>query len=104
MVTNGADQLSESNLEKSMFEQYEKSAVERNRGYAYAMSNYYPKRLGVRVIYFSVDYGGEPWRRICSDLEIVKIEGIHGQFDVADIAKHLRAWLHMLGGEAAISS
>ena len=87
-----------------MFEQYEKSAAERNRGYAYAMSNYYPKRLGVRVVFFSVDYTGEPWRRICSDLEMVKIEGIHGQFDVADIARHLRARLRMLRGEVAISS
>ena len=31
------------------------------------MSNYVPKPLAVPVIYISVDYRGEAWRRISSD-------------------------------------
>jgi hypothetical protein len=42
------------------------------------------------VIYFSVDYPGEAWRRITSNLEIIKSPGSHFDLDLADIAKHLR--------------
>jgi acyl-CoA synthetase (AMP-forming)/AMP-acid ligase II len=85
--------LGEPNLEKVMFEKFEQSSADRNMRYACVMSNYFPKHLAVRVIYFSVDYGAGAWRRISSDLEIIKSSGTHNNLDFADIAKHLRARL-----------
>jgi acyl-CoA synthetase (AMP-forming)/AMP-acid ligase II len=72
--------------------------AERDKKYEVALSNYAPKSLAVRVIYFSVVYGGGGvWRRISPDLEIIKLPGDHYNFDVADVAQNLRARLH---GEA----
>jgi thioesterase domain-containing protein len=72
---------------------FEQSDAERFARTLTAMSNYSPKPLAVRVIYFSIDFSARPWRRISSDLEIIKSPGSHGQVDIADIAKHLRARL-----------
>jgi hypothetical protein len=54
------------------------------------MSNYVPKLLSVPVIFFSVDYPDEPWRRISADLEIIKSPGNHFDLDVDDIVRHLQ--------------
>jgi acyl-CoA synthetase (AMP-forming)/AMP-acid ligase II/thioesterase domain-containing protein len=65
------------------------------RLYAGAMSNYFPKPLAVQVVHISVDYGAGAWQRISADLEIIKSPGHHYQFDLTDIAEHLRARLIM---------
>jgi acyl-CoA synthetase (AMP-forming)/AMP-acid ligase II/thioesterase domain-containing protein len=61
--------------------------------YAYAMSNYFPKPLAVRVVHISVDFGAGAWRRISADLEMIKSPGHHYQFDLSDIVEHVRACL-----------
>ncbi len=60
-----------------------------------AMSRYRPKPLSVRVVYFSADYSGEPWRRISPDLEVIKLAGGHYgvPLDPSDFANHLRTRL-----------
>jgi oxalate---CoA ligase len=68
----------------------DQSVAKRDAIYEVAMSNYAPKPLAVPVIYFSVDYPGEAWRRISSNLEIIKSPGSHFDLDLADIAKHVR--------------
>jgi acyl-CoA synthetase (AMP-forming)/AMP-acid ligase II/thioesterase domain-containing protein/acyl carrier protein len=54
------------------------------------LPNYSPKPLAVRVIYFSADYNAKDWRRISSDLELIKTPGAHTDLDLAYIAEHLR--------------
>ena len=66
---------------------------ERSSRYAAAMSNYLPKPLAVRVICFSIDFDARPWRRISSNLEIIKTPGDHYLPDFAYIAKYLRGLL-----------
>jgi thioesterase domain-containing protein len=63
--------------------------------YGIAMSRYFPAPLAVRVIYFSAEYDGEVWRRLCSDLEVIKLPRDHfGMFtDPTDLVDHLRARL-----------
>ena len=58
-----------------------------------AMSNYLPKPLAVRVTCFSIDFDARPWRRISSNLEIIKAPGDHYLPDFAYIAKYLKALL-----------
>ena len=72
----------------------ERRRAERKMRYACAMSNYLPTPLAVRVVYFAIDYNGGPWRRISSDLEIIKLAGHHFDYSFADIANHLNARLH----------
>jgi oxalate---CoA ligase len=68
--------------------------AERDKKYEVAFSNYAPEPLAVRVIYFSVVYGGGgEWRRISPDLEVIKTPGDHYNFDLAGIAQNLRARL-----------
>ena len=69
------------------------AVANRDANYEIAMSNYVPKQLAVPVIYFSVDYPGEPWQRISPNLEIIKSPGNHFDLDFADIAKHLQVRL-----------
>jgi hypothetical protein len=64
-----------------------------SRRYAYAMSNYFPKPLEVRVVHVSVDFGAGAWQRISADLEMTKSPGHHYQFDLPDIVEHVRACL-----------
>ena len=54
-----------------------------------AMSVYSPKPLSVPVIYFAAEYGVQPWRRISSDIAIIKLSGSHGDAvrDLANLAK-----------------
>ena len=62
----------------------------RTSRYAYAMSKYKPRPLDVRVIHFSVDFAGKPWRRVSHDLEIIKSPGNHYDYDFPHIAAHIR--------------
>ena len=62
------------------------SKHEREIRYKYALANYAPTPLAVHVVYFALDYGGGPWRRISSDLEIIKLSGDHIYYDLAEIA------------------
>ena len=73
------------------------AVAERDATYEVAMSNYVPKPLDVPVIYISVDYRGEAWRRISSTLEIHKSPGSHFQLDYIDIASHLKPRLQAHG-------
>ena len=82
-----ANQLGEPSFEELMLEQSERTR------YAYAMSNYFPKPLAVRVVHISVDFGAEAWRRLSADLEIIKSPGHHYQFDLLGIVEHVRACL-----------
>jgi oxalate---CoA ligase len=61
--------------------------------YAYAMSNYFPKPLAVRVVHISVDFSAGAWKRVSPDLEIIKSPGHHYQFDLPDIVQRVRACL-----------
>jgi thioesterase domain-containing protein len=62
--------------------------------YGSVVSNYLPKPLAVRVIYFSMEHGlGGAWQRISPDLEVIKLPGTHDSFDLAAFADHLRARL-----------
>ena len=73
---------------------FAESPLERRMRYAgIILSNYFPKPLAVPVLYFSVDYGGEAWRRISSDLEVIKSAGDHNNLDFVHIAGHLKARL-----------
>ena len=65
----------------------------RNSKYARVVWNYLPKPLAVRVIAFSVEYGQGAWRRMSSDLEVIKLPGTHGDIDLAAFAAHLRSRL-----------
>jgi acyl-CoA synthetase (AMP-forming)/AMP-acid ligase II/thioesterase domain-containing protein len=76
---------------------FKEAAAERDATYEFAMSNYVPKPLAVPVIYISVDYRGEAWRRVSSTLEIIKSPGSHFQLDYTDIAKHLKCRLRAHG-------
>jgi acyl-CoA synthetase (AMP-forming)/AMP-acid ligase II/acyl carrier protein len=60
--------------------------------YSVAMSKYLPRPLGVRVLYFSADYAGKPWRRISTDLEVIRLSGGHYGVptDPSDLARHLQ--------------
>jgi acyl-CoA synthetase (AMP-forming)/AMP-acid ligase II/thioesterase domain-containing protein/acyl carrier protein len=57
--------------------------------------NYFPKPLDVRVLYFSVGYDAETWRRISPDLDVIKLPGDHLSvlIDPTDLAVHLKARL-----------
>ena len=79
-------------FQRSVAEEHRRA--ERTMRYACAMSNYIPTPLAVRAIYFPIDYSGKPWRRISSDLEVIKLAGHHFDYSFADIAKHLQARLH----------
>jgi thioesterase domain-containing protein len=65
------------------------------RAYAVPGSRYLPKRLSVRVVYFSAAYSGDPWRRVSPDLEIIKLSGDHYAVarDCTEFADHLRPLL-----------
>jgi oxalate---CoA ligase len=71
----------------------EQTAAQRDAKYAAAMANYVPKPLAVRVIDFSVDFSGEPLRRISSDVDIIKSHGNHYSLDFEHIVKNLKARL-----------
>jgi oxalate---CoA ligase len=75
----------------------QRSNAELNARHARAMSNYVPKPLTVRVIYFSIDFDAEVWRKISPDLEIVKSPGDHYDYDFAYIARYLQARLRSEG-------
>ena len=59
------------------------------------LSNYVPKPLGVRVLFFSAEYDAETWQRISPDFEVIKLESDHVSvlIDPTDLAKHLKARL-----------
>jgi thioesterase domain-containing protein len=59
------------------------------------LSNYFPKPLGVRVLYFSAGYEAETWRRVIPDLEVIGLSGDHLSvlIDPTDLAENLRARL-----------
>jgi len=65
------------------------------RAYSLPGSHYLPQPLPVRVIYFSAEYNGQPWRRISSDLEIIELSGDHYAIvsDCTELANHLRVVL-----------
>ena len=81
------------NLVRSGTGQEDTSGVDWPSGYAVALSNYSPTHLAVRVIFFSIDYGGGAWRRICSGLEEINSGGNHFHPDFANVAKRLTAFL-----------
>jgi oxalate---CoA ligase len=93
-VKNRVRRLTVGAVERSPFEE---TIAKRDATYEGAMSSYVPKPLSVPVIYFSVDYPGEPWRRISPDLQIIKSPGNHFDLDLADIAKHLKMRLQAAG-------
>jgi hypothetical protein len=66
---------------------------ERDSRYGTIVSNYLPKPLAARVLYFSLEYGIGAWWRISSDLEVIKLSGTHNGFDIDDVANYLRARL-----------
>ena len=74
---------------------FKETVAERDATYEVAMSNYVPKPLAVPVVYISVDYRGEAWRRMSSTLEIHKSPGSHFRLDYDDIARHLRPRLQV---------
>jgi acyl-CoA synthetase (AMP-forming)/AMP-acid ligase II/thioesterase domain-containing protein len=55
-------------------------------------TNYFPKPLAVRVIYFSAEHGAEAWAHICPDLEVIKLPSDHFMvlIDPTDLAEHLK--------------
>ena len=63
--------------------------------YSIAMARYLPKPLAVPVTYFSADHTGRGWRRITSDLEVIKLSGDHLAviIDPTDLATHLQLLL-----------
>lgn len=58
--------------------------------YSAAMSNYLPKPLAVRTIYFKLDFGIGAWRRISPDLDVIKSVGTHELPDFTYVAENLR--------------
>jgi thioesterase domain-containing protein len=66
---------------------------QRNSKYARVVRNFLPKPLAVRVVYLSVEYSLGAWRRISSDVEVIKLPGTHGEIDLAALAGHLRSCL-----------
>jgi thioesterase domain-containing protein/acyl carrier protein len=68
-------------------------ADERVSKYALAMSNYFPRPLDVRVIYFSTEYGVGTWRRLSPNIEVIKLPGNHYDYDLASLADRLSARL-----------
>jgi len=65
------------------------------QAYSFPGSRYIPKPLSVRVVYFSAAYDWRPWRRINSDLEVIKLSGDHYAIvrDCTELADHLRGLL-----------
>lgn len=57
-----------------------------------AISNYFPAPLAVRVVYFEGRFNGRAWRRISSDLEVIKLAVGHESIitNPSDLAHHLR--------------
>ena len=57
-----------------------------------ALSSYRPAPLAVPVWHFSSYYDGEAWRRISSDLEVIRVPGEHEAVrkDPTSFADHLR--------------
>jgi thioesterase domain-containing protein len=66
------------------------------RIYELAMSRYVPAPLAARVIYFAAEFNGEPWRRLSSELELIKLSGDHFTvtIDPSEVADHFGARLH----------
>ena len=92
-VLNGpilADQLARPSIHRSRVDRF---ADDGDTKYAWAMSNYVPKPLAVRIIHFTVDFPVGAWRRLSSNVEIIKSSGTHNNLNFADIAKHLTAQL-----------
>ena len=69
--------------------------TDRDRQYARTMSNYFPKPIAVRTIFFSADFDGEGWRPLSPDLEVVKLNGDHAGVvnNSTDLASYLKARL-----------
>ena len=65
------------------------------QNYATAFSRYLPMPLAIPVVYFSSDYLGTPWRRISSDLKVIKLGGDHIAVpsDPSELSVHLRRLL-----------
>jgi 4-hydroxybenzoyl-CoA reductase gamma subunit len=65
------------------------------RAYAIPGSRYLPKPLSVRIIYFSAAYSWQPWRRISSDIQAIKLSSDHYSVvrDPTELANHLRVLL-----------
>ena len=89
--------ISGSNCPSTEVLHLKETVVERDATYEVAMSNYVPEPLAVPVIYISVDYRGEAWRRISPTLEIHRSSGSHFRLDYADIARYLRPRLQAHG-------
>jgi oxalate---CoA ligase len=67
----------------------------RTARYSTMMSNYNPKPLDVRVIYFSVDFGPGKWGSVSRNLEVVKSPGTHLLLDIPHIAGVLSTHLYL---------
>jgi oxalate---CoA ligase len=60
--------------------------------YSGVLSHYLPKPLAVPVTYLQFEFNGEAWRRMSSNLEVIKLSGDHESIitDPGDLAIHLR--------------
>jgi thioesterase domain-containing protein len=69
--------------------------------YSGVLSHYLPKPLDVPVSYLQFEFNGEAWRRMSSNLEVIKLSGDHESIitDPGDLAIHLRARLQKFSGE-----
>jgi thioesterase domain-containing protein len=61
--------------------------------YSVAMSNYLPDSIDVPVTFFVAEQNAEPWRKIASRLDVVKLPNDHGQViaAISNLAEHLEA-------------
>ena len=91
IAATAADASTKNDFETSPFGRFTDARTVR---YAAAMSNYFPKPLGVKIIYLSIDYGTGKWRRISPDLESIRIPGTHYQVDVPRIANIVKSKLY----------
>jgi acyl-CoA synthetase (AMP-forming)/AMP-acid ligase II/thioesterase domain-containing protein len=65
------------------------------RRYSVAMSRYKPAPLPTRVVFFSAEFAGTAWRRLCSELELIKLSGDHYTVtkDPSEVADHFASKL-----------
>jgi thioesterase domain-containing protein len=85
-------------LLKSWFARVFKWRTDERSSTVTAMSMYSPKPLRVPVIFFAADYGSRGWRRLCSHIETITMDGNHAQVvrdptNLASIAQHLKLQL-----------
>lgn len=56
---------------------YRSAAEVTHAAYTSAMARYLPQLVDLPVVYYEATYQGQTWRRICPDLEVVKLPGGH---------------------------